>query len=179
MSGFKSKEEAEKFGYVAAQIRRISDGSILFMNPDETYSFKDTQMATPYKYSLDMLLNSKFETLGWVKKHNSKIMRELQITDYIDETVGGFITLVDNDLAFGGLRSVFKYVVKKLDEKFDYTFNWHYPPFEKDINVVSTYSDDKLLTIYMYRNDIPVDSYKVNLEALLRELKVNSIIDED
>jgi len=85
-TGFESKEQAAKLGYVAACIERVSDGRILILNPDaETYSFNDDKMRdlTPYKYSYDRLMNDHrcighFKVISWVKDINvEKFMKFL------------------------------------------------------------------------------------------------------
>ncbi len=177
-TGINSKAQADMMGYVASQVRRISDGEILNMNPDGTYSFTGSGA---YKYSLDMLLNDSFEILGWVKKRNSEKMVEYKITDYINNYLHTMRVLkfLDKEDKEQYIRDCFDLLCQKLDEKFQYIFKWHYAPFEELINVVSTFSTDKIFTITMYKIQVPVDSYVVNLSVLKRDYKINLIIDEN
>lgn len=77
-TGFASKEEAAKFGYIAACIERVSDGRMLLLNPDgETYSFseKRSKEAMAYKYTYERLMDDHrcigaFKVLSWVKDIN-------------------------------------------------------------------------------------------------------------
>lgn len=182
-TGFSSQEEAERCGYIAAQIKRISDGSILHMNPDETYSFKESAMSSPYKYSLDMLLNDKFEVQGWVKKRNSQIMKEKKIVDYIDSFLYSMvIKFIDSDDKKRYLSDCFTRLCLNIEEKYlgQFEVKWSYKPFEEPVNVVSTYSEEKVLIITIYEHSsIPIDSYKINLSSLRRDYKINKIINED
>lgn len=72
-AGFSSKEEAAKLGYLPAVIERLSDGEILRLNSDMTYSFTDARMHNKYSYSYETLMEGhmgSFQVIGWIKDFN-------------------------------------------------------------------------------------------------------------
>ncbi len=63
-------EEVCKLGYIPACIKRVSDGALLLLNDDGTYSFESKTYIFNNRYKLTSLCNEYFEVVSWIKKSN-------------------------------------------------------------------------------------------------------------